>query len=1032
MSLAKQIADAVSRASAQPDLFARNLSNENSNEVVEKSSNWPKTFAKCVLSVKNGTMNLTSSSWLFSKTKKYDMNGLLSITVKRPNEFVIKIQVNDKVKEIGFRFKTATEALKWKTAMLLNAGSADVPCGAPPRGIKKRANSSQSQAATDALIHSTSSKLKDGEDNLPPNPEWLFQGCGPDVWKRRPCEERTRDHTEEVLAFASKLGQLHVSLTFERGWPWAAWGVDIVQQVLETRATEHSERRQVITPTFFVALLTINGKIKEKEKLYREVVKTFDDYQRIVVLPAIMSKSGVAQMKEFVRRWETHKIFAEYMRRIFVDLDKNTDGCRRESVSSIALRNFAKLWSLVKDRLIVSMLDQISSHRLNGEDETSCAFLSQCKEILCIMGLVDAKHVDQIKFLVSPEKANKGRFVVMSELPLLADVAASTALHVRRARTTKIVVANCLTFYRVEYENALIEMTKTYCDRIRQNGQATQSVPAYLRRFLKIFDAESNRVKAYLHASTLPRLQRCCVRYLLVGDVDGGNGATRRGFDVDMLRDHQTGLMSSLNREDEAEIGIFFQCFDIAERFGFTDGIVTSAEIFGEWIRAKGAALRRRRLKRLSALKTRAGKKYKSPMSDATYVADALSIYRKSLEFRRVQFQNKAIFQKSMNASLEDVLNTSWGRGETSTAILLVEYVHRLLGGKDAKGVRLTSQQSKATCMEVLDLFDHVFSKDLFIEHYRRKMQDRLLDLSYKEYGVESEILSKLKLRVGQVNRMEVMLKDVKRIRDVRREWIESSSSSSNVSDHASTNMLYPVVLTDTSWKFSPPPKVDMRLPVQVTKVLDAFSTFYAHKHQQRDLRCRHDLSNVVLDYRCGETTYRIGMTASQGCMLLLFNERESLTIPEISDTLRIEKDEVKRLLKSLLVRISKRSKTGIVSKVLAKDQKHLPLLDTDTFVLSKTFKHTRISFSLRKPTMKRVDTDMRPKRNVRLEAAIVRTMKANKVMLERELIREVMSQVTSFFKPDVKMIKRSVESLMERAYVQRDPDDRKKILYIS
>ena len=69
--------------------------------------------------------------------------------------------------------------------------------------------------------------------------------------------------------------------------------------------------------------------------------------------------------------------------------------------------------------------------------------------------------------------------------------------------------------------------------------------------------------------------------------------------------------------------------------------------------------------------------------------------------------------------------------------------------------------------MKVLDLVDHVFSKDKFLEEYSSRLQDRLLDTTYKEYGVESDVLSRIKLNVRQVSSMEVMLKDMKQVKHV-------------------------------------------------------------------------------------------------------------------------------------------------------------------------------------------------------------------------------------------------------------------------
>ena len=79
--------------------------------------------------------------------------------------------------------------------------------------------------------------------------------------------------------------------------------------------------------------------------------------------------------------------------------------------------------------------------------------------------VLKAPRVKQIKFLVSPEKANVGRFVIMSEMVLLSDVSTSMVIHAtEKISRTKILVERYVSeIYRNEFETILIESTEKYC-----------------------------------------------------------------------------------------------------------------------------------------------------------------------------------------------------------------------------------------------------------------------------------------------------------------------------------------------------------------------------------------------------------------------------------------------------------------------------------------------------------------------------------------------------------------------------------------
>ena len=76
---------------------------------------------------------------------------------------------------------------------------------------------------------------------------------------------------------------------------------------------------------------------------------------------------------------------------------------------------------------------------------------------------------------------------------------------------------------------------------------------------------------------------------------------------------------------------------------------------------------------------------------------------------------------------------------------------------------------------------------------------------------------------------------------------------------------------------------------------------------------------------------------------------------------------------------------------------------------------------------VKRVEED----RTNAIEAAIVRIMKARKALAHQQLVAEVLTQL-AFFRPDPKLIKRKIESLIDRDYLERDPESNNTYRYLA
>ena len=69
--------------------------------------------------------------------------------------------------------------------------------------------------------------------------------------------------------------------------------------------------------------------------------------------------------------------------------------------------------------------------------------------------------------------------------------------------------------------------------------------------------------------------------------------------------------------------------------------------------------------------------------------------------------------------------------------------------------------------------------------------------------------------------------------------------------------------------------------------------------------------------------------------------------------------------------------------------------------------------------------------RKPQIEAAIMRVMKSKK-RLDHGVVLHVTAQVRNKFMPTTADIKKHIENLIDRDFIQRDPNDRKAYVYIA
>jgi len=78
--------------------------------------------------------------------------------------------------------------------------------------------------------------------------------------------------------------------------------------------------------------------------------------------------------------------------------------------------------------------------------------------------------------------------------------------------------------------------------------------------------------------------------------------------------------------------------------------------------------------------------------------------------------------------------------------------------------------------------------------------------------------------------------------------------------------------------------------------------------------------------------------------------------------------------------------------------------------------------------TRRAIDED----RKLYLQAAIVRVMKSRKQLTHTQLVQEVIDQAKSRFSPSIPMIKKCIEQLLDKQYIERSGAEKDKYLYVA
>ncbi|XP_074658437.1 cullin-4B-like [Tubulanus polymorphus] len=553
----------------------------------------------------------------------------------------------------------------------------------------------------------------------------------------------------------------------------------------------------------------------------------------------------------------------------------------------------------------------------------------------------------------------------------------------RQLLKSQLRMLSDLQIYQEAFESKFLDATDSLYSVEGQSLMQDRDVPAFLAHVDKRLNEESERLLHYLDQTTKKPLINCVEKNLLEKHL------------VAIL---QKGLDQLLDENRIHDLRLLYQLFSRVR-----DGLKELCTTFAAFIKKSG---------RMIVVNPE-----NNPDKDRDMVQHLLDFKDKVDNIVTVCFMQNEKFINSMKESFESFIN----QRQNKPAELIAKYVDTKLraGNKEA-----TEEELEKLLDKIMVLFRFIHGKDVFEAFYKKDLAKRLLVGKSASVDAEKSMLSKLKQECGGhfTSKLEGMFKDMELSKDIMfafKQYMTNQEAPGNIE-------LTVNILTMGYWPTYVPAEV--HLPPEMVRFQGIFKHFYLSKHSGRKLQWQSTLGHCVLRAHFQKERKELQVSLFQSLCLILFNDADSYSFEEIKNATAIEESELKRTLQSLACG---------KARVISKEPKSKEVESTDRFFYNATFKHKLYRIRINQVQMKEtqeenVNTTERvfQDRQYQVDAAIVRIMKTRKTLSHNLLITELYNQLKFPVKPSD--LKKRIESLIDRDYMERDKDNPNQYHYVA
>ena len=686
-------------------------------------------------------------------------------------------------------------------------------------------------------------------------------------------------------------------------------------------------------------------------RLYNGLKKTTEEHLRKVA-DSIEKLNGEAMLKQLEHEYERHKKSFSIIREILMHLDRSNAKQRQyKSTYELGLDSWriqVVRRPVILSRMISTILEMIENER-NGE----------ISDVMLTRSIV----------------------------VMLVDLGAEV--------------------YIKDFETPFLEATKNYYEREAASLIDTLNSPEYLQHAEKRLKQEVDRVEAYLHKTTGPKLAEVVENRVVACHAQ-------------TLIDSSTGAIHIFENGNYEDLERMYRLF---VKVKCIDCLKTA---FSSYVKDLGVKI----------VDTAAGNLQDGADS---LVCSLLDLRHKCDEMLTKGLNSDKGFSQALNNAFEFFVN----KNPRSP-----EYISLFMDSKLRKGSKGGTEEEVEESLEhAIVLFRYLSEKDLFEKYYKQHLAKRLLNGKSSSDDLERSLLSKLKVECGYqfTSKLENMFNDIRTSREMMAEfksWQDGEQGAHEAHEAqdrdqreapSSSVDLSVQVLTTGAWPANG--QSACNIPRNLVLCCEQFKEFYNTAHSGRKLAWQTNMGTAEIPATFGEKKHEISCSTHQMIVLMLLNDAESLTYREIAEHSGIPDAELKRVMQSMTIvkgkNVLKKTPDYTDSKDIAMDDA-FSVNDSFSSKLYKvkigTSAASRESDAGAIETREKVEEDRRPQ----IEAAVVRLMKSRKVLHHNDVIASVTQQLSNRFAPSPAAIKRRIESLIEREYLERDQNDRNLYRYIA
>ncbi|GAA5907173.1 cullin family protein [Sporobolomyces salmoneus] len=557
-----------------------------------------------------------------------------------------------------------------------------------------------------------------------------------------------------------------------------------------------------------------------------------------------------------------------------------------------------------------------------------------------------------------------------------------------------------LDIYREAFEKPFLAATETYYKAESEQFIGDNSVTEYMKKAETRLGEEENRVDLYLHNSTRKGLVSKCEEVLVKNHSE-------------LMQEEFQRL---LDQEQEADLQRMYLLLS-----RIPSGLDPLRERFEKHVKKAGLESVERCV---GSAATEANGKDGAAKEDASgavepkaYVDSLLAVHKKNGELVGKAFKGDQTFVASLDRACREFVNRNKAcSSPNKSPELLAKYTDSLL--------RKSNKQTEDSDMEqaltdTMTIFKYIEDKDVFQKFYSKMLANRLIRETSASEDAESSMIGKLKDACGfeYTSKLQRMFQDMSINKDTNAQFKEKMQQTHDDSDLTVDFTIQ--VLGTSAWPLSAP-TTNLNMPAELVKTKERFEAYYMNKHSGRKLswiwqHCRNELRTLYTPQK-----YMLVTSTYQACILLQFNTSDSLTYEEIQTGTGMSAETLKPVLQIL-------TKMKVIE------------LKDGNYELNLGFKSKKIKVNLNAPikaeqkqesaaVMKHVDED----RKLMIQAAIVRIMKSRKTLKHQQLIAETIDQLKARFQPRVPDVKKAIDTLLDKEYLERDSDARDTYNYLA